>query len=321
MKKIRMQLLFFCIMLGATLTIHASKETLVTVGQPTIAKSSRMVYGITNPPNEAHPIFDSEHHIYGVVESARGELEKYANAAYESIEQTGINQKHITQLRYEVLGELFGKTLHQHLRIALSRDADLCDEDIKQAFSDTWEAVKAHNFLDNKIRVSIVHINKSNNMVTSISLNRKTAFLYGKTPERGSCVFNAPPFPRRTDERDKISITRLPLNETMKILVLTNEKFGYPLTRYVIDCALGKLEPIVQNIQTYLNSVISRQVKRWTQDVQEQRSMNISDDKIDATIPSNVLIVIPIISCENASRKDSPQGFLANAGEHCNNTK
>lgn len=269
-------------------------------GEVQVEKSKRIVYGIANPPDDVHYFTVPEKGVYAIVESAPGPLEEFAREALMTFEQAAINQNSIAQLRYDLLGQVASQQLSRYLKIALSKTPHLNKRLINTIFKKARKKIAPHNPFNNIIKASIVILNPVKGSATAIRLNNPSPVLTSFFPQG---YFNnqiVSPQPRNSTAWH-LNISKIPLtapnNDRSAAIIMTSKRFGQnPIhTQKFIFDSLTTIDPSSpEEVKDRFMFIADRQMNEFNHIVEEQKALGVDDASMDASIPTNVLMVIPL---------------------------
>lgn len=269
-------------------------------GKTHVEISSRIVHGVEKPLESAHHFADPKRNLYGIVESAPGPLDKHAHAKGISFEQAAIDHQAPTQLKYELLGAFVAQRLYEQLCTAISENGDLSEEIITPIFANTHQESGKHNPFNNKVRAIIAHCNPVDNKLTLIALNRKTSFVYGPQAQKGCAAANCDiARPRNSNGKWFLSLYHnLPPDSMAESIMLTNHRFAQctALSAHDVLALLGGIDPFSQKrIQHCFERITMMRKGEYEQALQIRSHFGFDNTYIEASVPTNILIVIPII--------------------------
>lgn len=240
--------------------------------------------------NDVYHCCDAKNRVYIMVESI-GEMEKYAELNCTTFEHTSMRKSYPNQAKQGIvataLGEKFAATLIPLLRKTTNHTT------IKKALVQAWKETEPINPLKNTLLATAVHINPADKIITSVTCGTRRACLLDEGDNEITCM-NAIGEGSKSIDEGSFTVTNYPFTAAAKKLILTNHRFGFPLSQFLIDRFLNKTQPSPKNIQKMVSLVTAHQRKRFALDIEEQINMGVHKDDIKAKIEESIVIVIPL---------------------------
>lgn len=281
---------------SAIIALHSGKEyhypSTMQLCEPChfFGDGGRQLLNLSTSVRDVYHFSHKSNHTYGIVE-CMGEIEKLAALGGWTFENASIRNQYPTQQSQGHVARSFGKKLSSKLRTLFLARAN--DTDIKKAFTDTWKETESINPLANTIIATVVHIDPANNEFVSAGCGtgRRLAMEFGNNTlthidsiARGSANF----------DETSVTVHRIPLERTMRKLILTNQRLGQPLQSGALARNLYHMAPSANGVEKIITNIINYQKEQFIKIVREQYSSGIAKERVRAIMEETVVIVIPL---------------------------